>query len=417
MVREFFKKVVNMPTICYLMAGLGYTGGNIVLYSFMDQLSLRGWDVYAVTPNEVIRWKKNYSDEVLQKAYAKKSKSSLLRKIGKSVIPKNVLEKLRMRYKENIISDAKNISSNCPNCDIVVATYWTTAYAANMLSQYYPAAYHMQHYEEVFAVDDDYLRSLIRITYGFPLYQIANSRWLSNLIYKLWLKKVPVVNPAINHNIFKASIDEVKGKYNNSGKIRIVSYADDRPFKAWVDIKKSMEIVFDTLGRNKVEWLAFGGGNAPSGNLPLKHLGKLHPVKLAELYRSAHIVIMPSWYESFPLPPIEAMACGTAVVCSEYGTEDYAINDKNAKVVKPRNINAIADTIIELSNNKQLSRELALEGLNKARNFTWEQATDRLEDVLQYAMDSGRKRCQSLNQIKEFSIGSMNAYHQFKSYY
>jgi len=41
-------------------------------------------------------------------------------------------------------------------------------------------------------------------------------------------------------------------------------------------------------------------------------------------------------YESFPLFPLEAMACGLAVITTAPGTEDYAVNQENCLVVEPK---------------------------------------------------------------------------------
>lgn len=43
-----------------------------------------------------------------------------------------------------------------------------------------------------------------------------------------------------------------------------------------------------------------------------------------------------SWYEGFPFPVLEAMSCGAAIVTTNHGTEDYALNEHNALVVPPK---------------------------------------------------------------------------------
>jgi glycosyltransferase involved in cell wall biosynthesis len=386
----------------------------------MDKLASRGWNVYAVTPQETIKWEPNSSKNILKRVYSKKTLRNNLKVLVKKVIPTRVLKKLKAPTEEKIIVEAKKIANNCPKCDIAVATYWTTAYAANMLSQHYPVAYHMQHYEELFINNNDQLRSLARITYGFPLFKIANSKWLAEIYYKLWMKQVPIVNPAIDHNIFNSTTEDTIAKYESCArginKVRIVTYADDRPFKAWDDLRNVMEIVFNIAGKDRIEWITFGGGAASVSDLPLNHLGKLHPHDLANLYRSAHIVLMPSWYESFPLPPLEAMACGTSVICTQYGTEDYAINNKNALITKPREINEIANLVVKLVNDNNMAKQLALEGIKTASNFNWDRSTDCLEGVLRQAISEGKKRCQLMNKISAFANGFVEEYYNLAPY-
>ena len=78
-----------------------------------------------------------------------------------------------------------------------------------------------------------------------------------------------------------------------------------------------MKIIKGKYGNN-VEWHVFGYLNR--NFLPDNHLAeyifhkKLSFKELAGLYAACDIALCPSWYESFPLPPLEAMASGTAVV-------------------------------------------------------------------------------------------------------
>jgi glycosyltransferase involved in cell wall biosynthesis len=142
-----------------------------------------------------------------------------------------------------------------------------------------------------------------------------------------------------------------------------------------------MEVVFRKLGERRVEWIVFGGAKGET-SLPVQRVGKVFGAELAQVYSSAHIVFMPSWYESFPLPPLEAMACGTAVITTRYGTEDYAEHMANAWVVEPRKPDLLAEAIIELGSDATLMCRLAEAGVETARRFTWQAAAERLESTL-----------------------------------
>ena len=102
---------------------------------------------------------------------------------------------------------------------------------------------------------------------------------------------------------------------------------------------------------------------------------------LAELYCSCHVAVNPSWYESFPLPPMEAMACGTAVVTTPYGTEDYARHELTALVTLPRDVNSLATNITRLLEDNVLRRQLADAGRHEALRFTWEEAAATAERI------------------------------------
>jgi len=100
------------------------------------------------------------------------------------------------------------------------------------------------------------------------------------------------------------------------------------------------------------------------------------------LYAQSDIVVCPSWYESFPLPPIEAMACGTAVVTTRYGTEDYAVDGHNAIVVRPRVVGDFVTALDALVRMPELRGRLARNGRAMAESLTWDTAVAAREELL-----------------------------------
>ena len=92
-------------------------------------------------------------------------------------------------------------------------------------------------------------------------------------------------------------------------------------------------------------------------------------------------MLCPSLYESFPLPPLEAMACGTPVVTTRIGTEDYAFNEKNCLVVPPRQPKAIAEAILRLLKDDSMQERFRKEGLKTAKQFTYDNTVDKLEKI------------------------------------
>ena len=90
----------------------------------------------------------------------------------------------------------------------------------------------------------------------------------------------------------------------------------------------------------------------------------------------------PSWTEGFGLPPIEAMACGCAVVVTNVGgVPDYAINGETVLASPPRNPEILAQNIIKLIENEDERKRIAENGYNYVKQFTWDRATNQLEKV------------------------------------
>jgi glycosyltransferase involved in cell wall biosynthesis len=110
-------------------------------------------------------------------------------------------------------------------------------------------------------------------------------------------------------------------------------------------------------------------------------LGRVSDEELARLYRGARCLAYPSLYEGFGIPIVEAMASGTPVVTSTGGaTEEVA--GGAAVLVDPLDPGAIAAGIEEAAARR---KELARAGLERARDFRWEDVARRTANVYREA--------------------------------
>ncbi len=94
------------------------------------------------------------------------------------------------------------------------------------------------------------------------------------------------------------------------------------------------------------------------------------------------MLLATSWYESFPLFPLEGMACGTAVITTPYGVEDYVEHLINAYVVPPRDEEATAKAIIALYEDAGLRLQLSQQGIMEAKKHTWNRCVQRMMEIL-----------------------------------
>ncbi|GBF32460.1 glycosyltransferase [Desulfocucumis palustris] len=105
--------------------------------------------------------------------------------------------------------------------------------------------------------------------------------------------------------------------------------------------------------------------------------------EMARLYARADLFVYTSYYEAFGLPPLEAMACGTAVITTDCGgNRDYASHGENCIVVPPSNINLLTDSMHRLLTNDNERQILANAGLNTARAWTWQRTAAQLISIL-----------------------------------
>lgn len=89
-------------------------------------------------------------------------------------------------------------------------------------------------------------------------------------------------------------------------------------------------------------------------------------------YAAATVFVFPSLYEGFGMPPLEAMASGTPVVCSGISSLPEVVGEA-AILVNPENIFDIARGIRELLFDDALRADLRHRGLEQARRFHWHQ--------------------------------------------
>lgn len=379
--------------VCYLLHALGHTGGSLVLYRFMDELARLGYDVIAVTPQRRIAWHPTRSQEMLR-AFSESNLSpfaGLQRRIVSAIRRRPALGQLHAwllaRHPvEQIRRLTEGLLRQWMPSDFTIATFCTTAFAAYALSDRSVPLYHMQHYEEVFFRDETW-RKVARATYALPLELMANSSWLQERIRRWFGRDSHLLLPGIDAEVF-APRDDTFRKYDSSGRFTVLSYYSPVRFKGWDDAVRAMELVYARVGVERVDWQVFGGAPPDHPHVPVTFLGRRFGADLAEVYRRAHVVIAPSWYESFPLPPLEAMAAGTAVVTTPIGTEDYAEDGRNALVVPPRDPHALADAIVSLLRRPDRAARLARAGVETASRFTWKRAVERLQDIFRVARSS-----------------------------
>ncbi len=92
---------------------------------------------------------------------------------------------------------------------------------------------------------------------------------------------------------------------------------------------------------------------------------------LVALYNGAATLALPSYYEGFGLPVLEAMACGVPVVISDRGSLPE-IAGGAALVVDPDDADALATAIEQILHDPSLAEQLRQKGLARAAEFTWE---------------------------------------------
>jgi glycosyltransferase involved in cell wall biosynthesis len=98
---------------------------------------------------------------------------------------------------------------------------------------------------------------------------------------------------------------------------------------------------------------------------------------LPALYSLASLLAFPSLYEGFGLPPLEAMACGTPVVCADNSSLLEAVGDA-AMLVDAEDTRGLAEAMARVLGDAELAADLSARGRLRASHFPWRAAAQQL---------------------------------------
>ncbi len=113
-------------------------------------------------------------------------------------------------------------------------------------------------------------------------------------------------------------------------------------------------------------------------------LGYVENQDLPALYSAARLFIMPSLYEGFGLPVLEAMACGVPVIAARAGALPE-VAGRAALLFDPDNIQELAQTISQVLEDPDLQTYLIGAGMDRSWMFSWEKTAEGVWRVLQSA--------------------------------
>jgi len=111
-------------------------------------------------------------------------------------------------------------------------------------------------------------------------------------------------------------------------------------------------------------------------------IGSVEYTKLPALYRGACAFVFPSLLESFGLPLLEAMACGTPVIASNLSVCREVCEDA-ALYFEPCDEKQLANTLIRVLNNPATAADMSRAGRHRAMQFSWESSAEKLANVFE----------------------------------
>src|SRR5207247_365199 len=102
-----------------------------------------------------------------------------------------------------------------------------------------------------------------------------------------------------------------------------------------------------------------------------------------ELFNQATVLVQTSTHEGFCLPPLEAMATGCAVVCTDaHGNRDFSVDGENCLIPDPETA-SVASALSRVLRDPELRIRLGRTGEETATDYSWQLRIDALERFLE----------------------------------
>ena len=117
-------------------------------------------------------------------------------------------------------------------------------------------------------------------------------------------------------------------------------------------------------------------------------LGRVAENELAGVVGAAHALVLPSHFEGFGVPLVEAMACGVPVVASDVSALPEVVGEAGL-LVDPASDESIAGALERLAIDKELWRALGAAGVERAVRFTWEAAVGVIAEEVERLLGEG----------------------------
>jgi glycosyltransferase involved in cell wall biosynthesis len=130
--------------------------------------------------------------------------------------------------------------------------------------------------------------------------------------------------------------------------------------------------------------------------------GRVDDADLPAIFNAAEIFAYPSVYEGFGLPPLEALACGTPVLCSDASSLPEVVGDAGI-LIPPNDLDAWVYELDRLLSDEGARRDVGRRGPERASTFTWEEAGRRTLEV--YRAASGSSEPASSHSVEDGQAG------------
>lgn len=278
------------------------------------------------------------------------------------------------------------LGMSLPPCRLVVFSFYEQAYAlmGSVLKAGAVPLYFAQGDELLFGDPDTAPDAktrgytiAARASARLPFPQLTVSRWAAKRLQDLGGTDITIIHNGIDTKVFHPR------PRDGGDPLRLFCVGAEQPkFKGIEDLyavvmklKRDAQAPPFTFVRVSPRDNAFAG-------LPVDVEFHRNPdqIRLAELYAGADLFVAPSHDESFYLTPLEAMASGTPVICSDLpAVREYAQPDRDYLPFPPGDLKAMYAQVVRALTSEELRRRLTIAGLETAHRMSWDTIMESLE--------------------------------------
>ncbi|UCC79737.1 MAG: glycosyltransferase family 4 protein [Candidatus Zixiibacteriota bacterium] len=208
-------------------------------------------------------------------------------------------------------------------------------------------------------------------------------------LFPKWSSKVRIVHNGIDRSVFKPLPEEQVETFRKRHSLEkkfllyvgaLKNHKNPGALAAAVNELDMPLVVLTTDRKDFQQKLLYGIKNK---NL-VKHIRLDNQDDIALLYNSALILFHPSLYEGFGLPPLEAMACGVPVVCSNKTSLPEVVGDAAVRF-SPENRKEMLEALKTVWDDDAIRIRLSAQGLKRSEYFNWDKTAKTTFEILKGA--------------------------------
>ena len=330
--------------IVYVTEGTDVGGGHRDIFEHLNRLSARGHEVSLYTLGAPPEW-------------------------------------FPLRVPVRSFADYNRLSHALAEVDAIkVATWWMTAGAVWRASipRGIPV-YFVQDIETSYYPDHEHARHAVLDSYRPEFRYMTISSWNRGRLRELGLE-AELIPPGIDLQNFRPR-PEIARRED-----MLLALGRANPLK---NLPLTLA-AWKKLAEPRPELCLFGVEPELAAGTDVRYVDSPDDEQVNELFCQATVFVQTSTHEGFALPPLEAMATGAAVVCTDaHGNRDFCVDGVNCLMPEPSPV-AVSAALARLLADPELRARLGRAGIETAREYAWERRIDELESFFEQVAASRR---------------------------